>query len=116
LSDEQESKPITEEPETLEWWEQPDHEPEDKPTEEDLIKKIKAMKQASRALPRWGYFKMFMVVLDILGFIGIGSFLISQPRLPYLGALLVLVVIQLLILTDFFLTLFRLTRQARGEN
>jgi len=109
MSEEQEPQ------ETEEWWNKPDHEPKEKPTEEDLIKKIEAMKRAGRALPRWGYFKMFVVVLDILFFVGIGGFLISQPRLPYLGGLLVLIVIQLLLLLDFFLTIHRLNKKARGE-
>ena len=116
MSDEQKPTPVPEETDPEEWWNQPDPEPEDPPTERELLKKIEAMRQAGRALPRWGYFKMFVVVLDILFFVGIGGFLISQSRLPYMGVLLVLIVLQLLILTDFFLTLFRLTRQARGEN
>ena len=110
---------MSEEPEpqeTEEWWNQPDPESKKKPTEEDLIKKIEDMKRAGRALPRWGYFKMFVVVLDVLFYVGIGGFLISQPRLPYLGALLVLIVIQLLLLMDFFLTIHRLNKKARGEN
>ena len=76
---------------------------------------LERMKQAADALPRWRYFKMFVVVIDIIAFVGLSGFLISQPRIPYIGALLVLIIIQLLILTDFFLTMFRLTRQARGE-
>jgi len=113
LSDEQDPTPTPEETDPEEWWNQPDS--ENQPTQRDLIKKIYTMKKARRALPRWGYFKMFIVVLDLLFFVGIGGFIISEPNLPYMGALLVLIMLQLLLLTDFFLTLFRLTKQARGE-
>ena len=99
--------------ETEEWWNQPDSEPKEKPTEEELIQKIEVMKKAGKAIPSRYILKQTLAIAAILvnGFLlymGIGK--------PYQTYIFTYSAAIILILIDYMRTVKSLRNIAQGEN
>lgn len=83
---------------------------------ETLWVQLERMRQAQQALPKWHYFKMLVLLLDMVFFVGLGGFFWTHlGETASIGYLLVIVLLQLMVLGDSFVTVYKLSRKARGS-
>lgn len=85
-----------------------------KKTIPELIDRIKWMRRATNALPRWMYLKLFLYLADILMFLSLSAVMIQQNT-RYTWTVVPVMIFQVFLLGDSFVTVYKMMRIARGE-
>ncbi len=102
-----------EEAEPLEWWEKPDAPPDKKPTQDELIKKIEAMRIAQKGIPKALILKQFFAIV----FIVINGGLLYSSIGQSLSQWVYLYTIpSIILLLDYLFAVRTLRKVAEGEN
>lgn len=83
-------------------------------TTEELVEVIKDMNKATRALPRYRYTKMVLLVADIFLYCGLMLFF-TAPATPYGFWLIGFCLVQIFLLGDSLVTIYNLVQRSRGH-
>lgn len=81
---------------------------------ETLWIKLERMRQAQDDLPKWTYFKLCVVLLYLLFYIGLIGFLIQTGVTSYISLVFVVILGQVYINIDFFRLVYKLKRRTKG--
>lgn len=77
---------------------------------EKVVLELDRMRRKTDALPRWHYFKMLVILIDLIVFVGVSAYM-EIHKFPYFSTVVVFVLVQVYLLIDHFVLIYRATKR-----